>query len=129
MPPSHEQRLERARQSLEGLSVGDAFGECWFHVLDGNVFDLLRNHALPASPWEYTDDSQMALSVFDTLRRFQGIYQNGLARSFGERYDMSRGYGSAMHNLLPRLREGESWAELSKQLFAGQGSFGNGAAM
>ncbi len=52
-------RLERARISLEGLSVGDAFGERFFYHPD-LVGALLDQRALPAPPWAYTDDTEMA---------------------------------------------------------------------
>jgi len=40
-----------------------------------------------------------------------------------------RGYGPAMHQLLPRLRYHNVWRTAPGELFDGQGSFGNGAAM
>jgi ADP-ribosylglycohydrolase len=128
LPPDHDARLERARLSLEGLSVGDAFGERFFvhpEVVEG----LIRSRAVPAPPWGYTDDTRMALSIIETLRRHGGIVQDHLAISFAERYDGSRGYGPAMHGLLARIRGGEPWREAAPSLFSGQGSFGNGAAM
>jgi ADP-ribosylglycohydrolase len=121
-------RLGRAVLSLEGLSVGDAFGERFFvhpDVAEG----LIRSRAVPSPPWGYTDDTQMALSVVETLRRHGGIEPDHLARGFAERYEGSRGYGPAMHGLLARIREGEPWHEAAPSLFGGQGTFGNGAAM
>jgi ADP-ribosylglycohydrolase len=128
VPARHRIRLARARCSLEGLSVGDAFGERFF--LHPNVVDgLTAQRALPAPPWRFTDDTQMALSIVAELRDHGGIEQDDLARSFGEGFDHMRGYGLAMHHLLPRLGAGEPWQELAPRLFGGQGSFGNGAAM
>ncbi len=74
-------RLERARAVLEGLSVSDAFGERFFlhpDVVDG----LIEQRAMPASPWAYTDDTEMALSLLAVLRRHGTIDQNALAASF-----------------------------------------------
>jgi len=34
IPSDHVERLQRARLSLEGLSVGDAVGECFFGSRD-----------------------------------------------------------------------------------------------
>ncbi len=66
MPESHEQsrrdRLARAYQSLEGLSCGDASGECFFGPNE-DVVPLIRQRAAPAPPWTFTDDTMMAISV------------------------------------------------------------------
>lgn len=121
-------RLARALVSLEGLSVGDAFGERFF-VHPASVQLLIGERALPAPPWRYTDDTQMALSIVEILRRHGEIDQDALAKSFGRNYDPSRGYGPAMHGLLRDIRSRISWRQAARRLFGGQGSFGNGAAM
>lgn len=118
----------RARVALDGLSVGDAFGERFLLHPDFGG-GLLAQRALPAPPWRYTDDTEMALSIVAVLRRHGTVEQDALARSFAERYDPSRGYGPAMHRLLRRIAGGEGWQEAATSLFAGQGSYGNGAAM
>ena len=46
----HQERLARARQSLEGLSCGDAFGERFF-LPEEVALPLIRRRALPAPPW------------------------------------------------------------------------------
>jgi ADP-ribosylglycohydrolase len=126
-----EERLIRARSSLEGLSVGDAFGERWFFSRSGNTtpFTVIQDRTLPPRPWEFTDDTNMALSIVSILRQHDGIDQDGLARNFGKHFEISRGYGPAMYSLLPRLRAGYPWKREARTLFSGQGSFGNGAAM
>jgi ADP-ribosylglycohydrolase len=123
-----EERLARARCSLEGLSVGDAFGEQFFYQPD-LAASRLATHSLPSPPWPYTDDTQMALSVVCVLRQHGTIEQDRLAESFAERYNPSRGYGPSTHRLLRSIRAGNSWKEAAGGQFAGQGSFGNGAAM
>ena len=51
-------RLNRAFNSLQGLSVGDAFGEKFF--LHPDVAEnMIASRAIPALPWYYTDDTQM----------------------------------------------------------------------
>jgi ADP-ribosylglycohydrolase len=128
MDDTHDTRLGRAALSLEGLSVGDAFGERYFHHPD-IAEELIRSRALPASPWRFTDDTMMALSVAETLRRHGAIDPDSLASSLAVRHDPSRGYGAAMHGLLARLRGGEHWSVAAPSLFEGEDSFGNGAAM
>ena len=128
MELSSQAAVERARASLEGLSVGDAFGETFF-VHPDLVEGLIAERALASRTWTYTDDTLMAMSVFSVLRQEGQISQASLARSFAERYERDRGYGPAMHRLLSEIRSGEDWAERAQSLFGGQGSFGNGAAM
>lgn len=120
--------VERARCSLEGLSVGDSFGETFF-VNPDLVEGLIAERALATRTWNYTDDTLMAMSVFSLLRQVGSIDQPTLARSFSEHYEPTRGYGPAMHRLLWEIKCGEDWAERAQSLFNGQGSFGNGAAM
>jgi ADP-ribosylglycohydrolase len=89
MDSTPQARLERARVSLEGLSVGDAFGERFF--IHPNVAHLLiGDRALPAPVWEYTDDTQMALSIVAVLGRHETLDQDRLAKSFGTHYQRSR---------------------------------------
>jgi len=123
-----QERLQRAQVSLDGLSVGDSFGG-YFFMRSPTDSSRLTNRMLPAAPWNYSDDTNMALSIFSNLRQYGEINQGRLALSFADRYDQSRGYGPAMRRLLLRIHEGEAWHEASKRLFAGQGSFGNGGAM
>ena len=108
------ERLERARVALEGLSVGDAYGEQAFAA---------------SEPWHFTDDTNMSLSVFAVLREYGEINQDALAHSFMQRYHPMRGYGPAMHFLLPQFDAQGNWRQLAPALFDGQGSYGNGAAM
>ncbi|GAB4192134.1 MAG: ADP-ribosylglycohydrolase family protein [Roseiflexaceae bacterium] len=121
-------RMERARLSLEGLSLGDAFGERFFEYEDV-IHRLLEHREPPPPPWPFTDDTQMALSIVGSLRRHGAIDQDWLAHSFAQHYEPSRGYGAGMHRLLRNLAAGGDWRTASRQQFSGQGSFGNGAAM
>lgn len=65
-PPDHATRIARARLSLDGLSLGDAFGERFFGDPD-RVADAIAARSLPRGPWGYTDDTVMALAVFEVL--------------------------------------------------------------
>lgn len=118
---SHQLRIERARWAIDGLSVGDAFG-VWHPSQNGS-------HQLKAGVWGYTDDTNMALSIFSVLQQYGEINQDALAGSFAAYYDRDRGYGPAMHRLLRAIRQGGDWGQLAPALFGGQGSFGNGSAM
>lgn len=121
--------LERAMLSLEGLSCGDAFGECFF-PLHRNAWRIERREVPPA-PWMFTDDTMMAISIAEMLRRHREITEADLATHFAELYDPGRGYGAAMHGYLTRIGMlgGAAWREEAGSLFGGRGSYGNGSAM
>lgn len=114
-----------ALRSLHGLSVGDAVGQAWMYAHAG----------LPKEPrlhgWRWTDDTHMALSVFETLNRHGQIEPDALAASFAQRYwdEPRRGYAGAAAALLRQLHAGEDWRVAAPAMFEGAGSFGNGAAM
>lgn len=131
--PCNNSRLLRTQTSLEGLAVGDAFG-AWL-----SSFSLDRHHhyfevrQLPTaadSPWRFTDDTQMALSLIEVLLHEERIDQDRLVESFVAHYDPSRGYGASIHRMLREVHAGgRSWRELVRCQFGGHGSYGNGAAM
>ena len=114
---------------MQGLSCGDAFGERFF-LPNAVAESMIQERAIPAPPWFFTDDTVMALSILETLAEHQEINPDSLAISFAGRYDTGRGYGPAMHKLLPTIRrQPQSWRTEAAALFRGQGSFGNGSAM
>ncbi|MFF5300875.1 ADP-ribosylglycohydrolase family protein [Streptomyces sp. NPDC013161] len=125
-PDSLDARLDRALASLRGLAVGDALGSQFFVPVN---HPLLKRRELPPTPWQWTDDTEMACSVVAVLAAHRRVDQDALARSFAEHHDFDRGYGPAVNRLLRLVREGGDWRELSSALFKGQGSWGNGAAM
>jgi ADP-ribosylglycohydrolase len=121
--------LERARVSLEGLSVGDAFGEKFF--FSHGVEEAIAERRLPERPWYWTDDTAMALSVYECLEAHEKIIQDDLVRRFAKRYaqDPVRGYGPGAARLLSEINQGADWRVATRNMFKGTGSFGNGAAM
>jgi ADP-ribosylglycohydrolase len=123
-------RLERARVSLIGLSVGDAFGETFFTRKDA-ILEMVRARRPAPGPWPWTDDTAMAISIVEELAQRSSIDPDGLAERFARRHALEplRGYGAGAHDLLSRIWRGESWRDASRRLFGGAGSFGNGAAM
>lgn len=130
LPDDHEARMQRALLSLDGLSVGDAFGECFF--TSPPVIELRLEHRdPPPSPWFVTDDTMMALSIVRCLQRYGFIEQDALAASFAREYarDPRRGYGGTAHGILRAIGEGTSWQTAAGRVFDGQGSCGNGGAM
>ncbi|HEX2912150.1 MAG TPA: ADP-ribosylglycohydrolase family protein [Chloroflexia bacterium] len=124
--------IERALISLEGLSVGDAFGEQFF-VDEGYALAAIHKRVVATPPedfvWSYTDDTNMALSIYSSLKQFNKIEQDWLAQSFAQHYEHDRGYGVGMYRLLKAIKAGRHWKQGAKDLFYGEGSYGNGAAM
>lgn len=123
------QQLQRAWLSLEGLSLGDAFGERFFTDPDLIMVALEERQLMPA-PWRWSDDSAQAQALVAWLsqpERDQDQFAHILARFYQR--DQGRGYGSGAHRLLEGISQGQDWRALSRAIFNDQGSFGNGAAM
>jgi ADP-ribosylglycohydrolase len=127
----HEQSMERALIALDGLSIGDSFGgEFFVSPFDFEyAVEMLVTKSLPEGTWKYSDDTLMALSIVASLNKFEKIDQQWLARSFTKRFDIYRGYGRGMIDLLCSIEFDEDWRKGAKNLFKGNGSYGNGAAM
>jgi poly(ADP-ribose) glycohydrolase ARH3 len=127
--PTLEQRFEGC---LMGLAVGDALGGR-FEAQDA---DWIRSRcptveALIAYPQDeiwYTDDTQMAIGVAETLVAHGEIVEEPLCRAFADNYDPSRGYGWGARAVLDAIVHGRDHREVAERHFPG-GSFGNGAAM
>jgi ADP-ribosylglycohydrolase len=122
--------LERARLSLDGLSVGDAFGERFFGA-PAVVEKLIAERAVPKAPWRWTDDTAMALAVVEILRRYRGIDRDALAALFAQNFirEPDRGYGRGARDILTQIHQGAPWADAAGGAFDGKGSLGNGSAM
>ncbi|MDY7225459.1 ADP-ribosylglycohydrolase family protein [Hyalangium rubrum] len=129
-PEDSSARMERALLSLDGLSVGDAFGERFFLPARAAMEMVARRQTVPP-PWNYTDDTEMALGIVQVLEAHGRIDQDALAQVFGVRYrdNRYRGYGGTAHDILEALHQGEPWRKVSAQVFGGEGSKGNGGAM
>ncbi len=125
-----QDRMIRAGLALEGLSVGDAFGECFFGNVDLALRRIEYRQTAP-SPWVYTDDTAMAVSVFRCLEEKGEIDRDQLAELFANEYerDPYRGYGGTAHSILRAIGSGMPWATASGGAFSGMGSMGNGGAM
>jgi ADP-ribosylglycohydrolase len=123
-----DERSARGRLSLDGLSIGDAFGQRFFHPW---VMESAAPDNLPDPPWHYTDDTEMAMAIVQVLEEVGRIDEDLLARRFAERYaaEPGRGYGAGAAQLLREVGEGGDWRTSSRNLFGGSGSFGNGGAM
>ena len=124
----NEQALARARLSLDGLSLGDSLGGFFelYHPIE--MVSIVRAKELPTSEWIFTDDTNMALSIYEILRRYGEINQDELAKSFVDHFDYYRGYAFGMLKFADLVQNGSYWRDINTRIFNG-GSFGNGGAM
>lgn len=122
---AHSDPISRARRSLDGLGVGDAYGEQFFFNRPTDA------SADPAGPWRWTDDTEQAICLVDCLAEHGQVDQDDLAMRFAKRYmlDPERGYGETVRKLLVEVYGGEPWREAARKPFGGAGSMGNGSAM
>lgn len=116
---------KRTLHSLDGLSVGDAYGEHF--VWHGGISP---GAPLPPPPWRWTDDTHMALSIVEVLLTRGEIDGDALAAAFARRFaeEPWRGYAAGAAKLLSAYARGGDWRELAPAIFEG-GSYGNGGAM
>jgi ADP-ribosylglycohydrolase len=129
-PFDTKRRLERAYVSLEGLAVGDGFGEMHFSR-PASARERIDSDGLPGGPWWHTDDTEMAMAIYEVLAWHGGINQDSLASRFTSRFmdEPDRGYGKMARMILQAIHYGEDWKTASRNAFSGSGSMGNGGAM
>ncbi len=118
---------------LLGLAVGDALGAHF----EGQSPDFLKRRYKsaadlienpPSGELWYTDDTQMAIGIAETLVACRGIDEVTLCSRFATNYLPQRGYGRGARVILDAMVEGRDHKWLAENHFPG-GSFGNGAAM
>lgn len=127
----HDQRLQHALLSLDGLSVGDAFGQSFFFVTPAIADQRLEGRFIPPPPWFFTDDTVMAVAITKCLQKHQGIEPDWLAAEFAKEYarEPDRGYGGTARGILQAIGEGVAWKDAAGRVFDEEGSCGNGGAM
>jgi ADP-ribosylglycohydrolase len=127
---NNDQRKELARRALKGISIGDAFGESFFGERS-EIQKYIHERTIPPTKWEFTDDTVMAIAVYEQLEKHQTIVQHALAQQFAINHDkdVNRGYGATARRILREISEGGDWKEISQNVFDGMGSMGNGASM
>jgi hypothetical protein len=113
--------------SMLGLALGDAMGApheggfvgrfAWW-VLGIGHGETLR----------WTDDTQMALVLAESLADHGRVEADELAMRWAWQMDSRRGYGPGTRKLLLRVLQGEPWQTAGRAVYA-DGSLGNGAAM
>jgi poly(ADP-ribose) glycohydrolase ARH3 len=123
---------DRFEGCLLGLAIGDALGG----LLEAQDAETIRDRFAtveqlidyPRDEMWYTDDTQMAIGVAETLIAHGEILEEPLGRAFAANYVPSRGYGWGARAVLEAILAGRDHREVAERHFPG-GSFGNGAAM
>lgn len=125
-----EERLRYAKRALDGVALGDCFGQSFF-MADEIARQRIKKREISNNPWYFTDDTVMAIGIYRILEKYGEIDQDALARAFAENYalDWHRGYGGTAHSILRSIGEGQDWRDVASGAFDGMGSMGNGAAM
>lgn len=125
-----DDRLKYAKRALDGIALGDCFGQTFF-VPDETACQRIKNREILNEPWHFTDDTVMAIGIYRVLKKYGKIDQDELAKVFAENYalDWHRGYGGTAHSILRSIGEGQDWRDVASGAFDGMGSMGNGAAM
>lgn len=119
--------LDRFTGCLLGLATGDALGAPYEGgLLERLVWRFIGHTSDGCLRW--TDDTQMALDLAESLLNEDGVRPAALAKRFASSYRWSRGYGRGAARVLKRIRRGEPWETAGKAVYA-EGSYGNGAAM
>jgi poly(ADP-ribose) glycohydrolase ARH3 len=110
-----------------GLATGDALGAPHEGgMLERSLWRLIGRTRGGHLRW--TDDTQMALDLAESLLEEDGLRPDALARRFAASYRWSRGYGPGTARVLRCIRRGEAWSSATRAVHP-QGSYGNGAAM
>lgn len=124
---------DRFQGCLLGLAVGDALGARFEgqpaeHIVSRypTVRALIDNP--PNNELWYTDDTQMAIGVAETLAEQGVIVEEKLCAAFVANYVPSRGYGRGARKVLETMEDGKDHRQVAATVFPG-GSRGNGAAM
>jgi poly(ADP-ribose) glycohydrolase ARH3 len=129
----HDERLrDRFRGCLLGKAIGDALGG----KFEAQSADAIRSRfptcasliAYPNDELWYTDDTQMAIGVAESLAAHGEIDEANLCKAFVANYVSSRGYGRGARAVLEAMEEGRDYKAVAERYFPG-GSYGNGAAM
>jgi poly(ADP-ribose) glycohydrolase ARH3 len=123
---------DRFRGCLLGLAVGDALGARFegqsAEFIRGRFPDVDRLIDGVSDQLYYTDDTQMAIGVAETLAEHGEIVEERLCRAFVANYAPSRGYGRGARAVIEAMEDGRDHRAVAATHFPG-GSFGNGAAM
>ena len=67
-----EDRIRYAKRALDGIALGDCFGQSFF-MPDEMVCQRIRNKEILNESWYFTDDTVMAIGIYSVLERYGKI--------------------------------------------------------
>src|SRR3954467_3930193 len=116
-------RLERdrARGALLGTFVGDALGMPFEGAQPAEVPARLVMLDARLGRGTYTDDTQMAIALAESLLERGEVDAAALGRAFAGAHDPRRGYGAGTTEVLRLIRSGIHPHAAASTLFGGQG--------
>lgn len=118
-----------AKGALVGTFVGDALGMPFEGMPATAIPPRVEMRDARLGRGTYTDDTEMMIALAESLLRCDVVDEEDVARSFSAAYDPKRGYGAGTRRVFELWQRGVPVREAAGQLFGGQGSLGNGAAM
>ena len=125
--------IEQFEGCLLGLACADAVASPYEGLTTDMIFDMGPSDQIVAHESGktifYTDDTQMMISVVQTLIDRQTIDVDYLATKFATNYHPDRGYGQGARKIINAIGFGKDWNQVASAIFNGEGSLGNGAAM
>jgi poly(ADP-ribose) glycohydrolase ARH3 len=114
---------------LVGAALGDAIGELAFSCRSKDQLDVLTSRSRIL---RYTDDTAMTIGLTQSLIARGEIDDEHLGDTFRTNYRSEpwRGYGPGLPTVFATVEcSGVTYQEAAHELYGGEGSFGNGAAM
>ena len=129
MHSAQPSRAARACGALLGTFVGDALGMPFEGAAPEAIPERVEMIDARLGRGTYTDDTQMMVALAESLLDRGQVDEEHLAHAFQEAYDPERGYGGGTRRVLELWAAGTPVTAAASQIFDGQGSRGNGAAM
>jgi poly(ADP-ribose) glycohydrolase ARH3 len=126
--PVHSE-IDRARGALLGTFAGDALGMPFEGAPPAAIPERLEMLDARLGRGTYTDDTEMAIALAESLLDHGKIDAQELGCAFAEAHDPRRGYGAGTTEVLRLVRSGVHPHDAAGSVFGGEGSQGNGAAM
>src|SRR4051812_24027151 len=115
--------IDRFRGCLLGQAIGDALGGRFeAQSAEGIRSRFPTATALIEYPQDeiwYTDDTQMAIGIAETLIAGGEIVEEHLCAAFVANYVPSRGYGRGARAVLDAMEDGKDYREVASRFFPG----------
>lgn len=116
------------RGALLGTGIGDSLGRsCEGRNMRGE--EEVRALAEEFEILRYTDDTQQMMALGESITESEEFDEKCFAEKLVENFDPSRGYGPGSTQVIKSIKGGKPWDEPAKEIFGGEGSYGNGSSM